>query len=108
MEAGTDRKTKTELYVKYPLSSGLIYTVLTVMHFLLGAVGIWAGFGAASVFLIFGTSYLIVVVTEMYALRPGTWESVSSNRCESDTRGRVGWPKDGCEIKFRILRGDIS
>lgn len=37
-------KTKTEVYTKYPLSSVLIYNGTTILHYLLGGVGIILGY----------------------------------------------------------------
>jgi hypothetical protein len=64
-------KTKAKLYTRYPLSSVLIYNGSTVLHFLLGGVGIahgysfssWAGYA-------FGAMYLVLAFAEMYVLMP--------------------------------------
>ena len=69
----TVKREKAEVYVKYPLSSVLIYNGSTVLHFLLGGIGIalgynfspWAGY-------VFGPLYLLFAFAEMYVVMPLT------------------------------------
>jgi hypothetical protein len=69
----TEKRTKAKLYRRYPLSSVLIYNLATVLHFLLGGIGIilgysfssWAGIGV-------GLLYLAFAFGEMYLLMPLT------------------------------------
>jgi len=71
MELAKD--TKAKLYSRYPLASVLIYNVSTILHFLLGGVGIvlgysfslWAGYT-------FGALYLVFSFVEMYVIMPLT------------------------------------
>jgi hypothetical protein len=63
--------TKARLYRRFPLSSVFIYNGSTVLHFLLGAVGIalgynfasWAGYGV-------GLLYLVLSLVDMYVVMP--------------------------------------
>ncbi|HUL20757.1 MAG TPA: hypothetical protein VLZ10_04835 [Thermodesulfobacteriota bacterium] len=65
------KDTKAKLYSRYPLSSVVIYNGSTVLHFLLGGVGIvfgysfspWAGY-------ILGGLYVILSFVEMYVVMP--------------------------------------
>ena len=69
----SDNPTRAKLYIRYPLSSVLIYNGSTILHFLLGGIGIalgynfslWAGYT-------FGILYLILSCMEMYVLMPLT------------------------------------
>lgn len=62
---------KAPLYKRYPQTSVLIYNGSTVIHFLLGGMGIiigytrpaWAGY-------LFGGAYLVFAFAEMYLLMP--------------------------------------
>jgi len=70
---GSEKDRKAKLYSRYPLSSVVIYNGSTVLHFLLGGIGIalgysfspWAGYT-------FGISYLIFSFVEMYMVMPLT------------------------------------
>jgi hypothetical protein len=69
----SEKDTKAKLYSRYPLSSVLIYNGSTILHFLLGGIGIalgysfspWAGY-------IFGALYLVFSFVEMYVVMPLT------------------------------------
>jgi hypothetical protein len=69
----SEKNRKAELYSRYPLSSVLIYNGSTILHFLLGGVGIafgysfspWAGYT-------FGILYLVFSSVEMYVIMPLT------------------------------------
>ena len=64
-------KTKAKLYTRYPLSSVLIYNGSTVLHFLLGGIGIALGYGFSSwAGYTFGAVYLVFAFAEMYVLMP--------------------------------------
>ena len=64
---------KAKLYVRYPLSSVLLYNGSTILHFLLGGIGIALGYrfasGAGSTF---GILYFVLSLLEMYVLMPLT------------------------------------
>ena len=62
-------KEKTKLYLKYPLSSILIYNGSTVIHFVLGGMGIILGFNFWIGYVL-GSFYLAFSFIEMYALMP--------------------------------------
>jgi hypothetical protein len=69
----SEKDTKAELYSRYPLSSVLIYNGSTILHFLLGGIGIalgyrfspWAGYT-------FGVLYFVLSFVEMYVIMPLT------------------------------------
>jgi hypothetical protein len=69
----SEKETKARLYSRYPLSSVFIYNGSTILHFLLGGVGIalgysfspWAGYT-------FSVLYLVFSFVEMYVIMPLT------------------------------------
>ena len=64
-------KTKAELYKRYPLSSIVIYNGATILHFLLGGVGIIVGYNfSAWAGYLFGGLYFVFSFAEMYLLMP--------------------------------------
>jgi hypothetical protein len=64
-------KTKAKLYTRYPLSSVLIYNGSTILHFLLGGIGIALGYSFSSwAGYTFGVVYLVLAFAEMYVLMP--------------------------------------
>ena len=62
-------KGKVELYTRYPWSSILIYNGVTVLHFVLGGLGIMLGYHSLFGY-IFGAVYLFFALEEMYVLMP--------------------------------------
>ncbi len=71
MESGKD--TKAKLYSRYPLSSVFIYNGSTILHFLLGGVGIALGYDFWPwVGYTFGILYLVFSFVEMYVVMPLT------------------------------------
>ena len=68
-----EKRAKAELYVRYPLSSVLVYNGTTVLHFLLGGMGIAIGYGFSSWGgRTFGLLYLVLSFLEMYVVMPLT------------------------------------
>jgi hypothetical protein len=64
-------KTKAKLYTRYPLSSVLIYNGSTILHFLLGGIGIALGYSfSPSAGYTFGAVYIVLAFAEMYVLMP--------------------------------------
>jgi hypothetical protein len=64
-------KPKAKLYTRYPLSSVLVYNGSTILHFLLGGIGIALGYGFSSwAGYTFGAVYLVLAFAEMYVLMP--------------------------------------
>jgi hypothetical protein len=61
--------TRAKLYTRYPLSSVLIYNGTTVIHFLLGGIGIILGYSSWPGYLM-GSLYLVFAFAEMYVLMP--------------------------------------
>ena len=65
------RHKKAELYKRYPAASILTYNGTTVLHFLLGGIGIALGYSfAAWAGTLFGALYLVLALAEMYVLMP--------------------------------------
>jgi hypothetical protein len=65
-----EKKDKAELYTTYPISSLLIYNGATILHFLLGGIGIMLGYGLSWASYLFGAVYLVFAFGEMYVLMP--------------------------------------
>ncbi len=69
----SEKDTKARLYSRYPLSSVLIYNGSTILHFLLGGVGIALGYSFSSwAGHTFGILYLVFSFVEMYVIMPLT------------------------------------
>jgi len=65
--------TKAKLYIRYPLSSVLIYNGSTILHFLLGGIGIVLGYNFSSwAGYTFGILYCVLAFAEMYIIMPLT------------------------------------
>ena len=65
-------KIKIEVYTRYPLSSVLIYNGATVLHFLLGAMGIILGYSFSWAGYVFGSVYFALAFLQMYVIMPLT------------------------------------
>jgi hypothetical protein len=66
-------RAKAKLYTRYPLSSLLIYNGATILHFLLGGIGIILGYNFSSwASYLFGSLYLVFSFVEMYVMMPLT------------------------------------
>lgn len=63
-------RTKAKLYKRYPSSSLLIYNGATILHFLLGGLGIIYGYGLTTMSLSLGTLYLVFAFGQMYIFMP--------------------------------------
>lgn len=61
---------KAPIYEKYPLSSLLIYNVVTLLHFFLGGVGIILGYGSSWAAYLFGLVYVVFSLGQMYVVMP--------------------------------------
>lgn len=67
----SEAKGKAKLYSRYPWSSVFIYNGSTILHFLLGGIGIILGYGFSSwAGYTFGVLYLIFSFIEMYVVMP--------------------------------------
>lgn len=64
------KRTKAKLHKRYPLFSILIYNGTTIIHFLLGGLGIIYGYNHSVLSTTFGILYLVFAFGEMYALMP--------------------------------------
>ncbi len=63
---------KAEIYTRYPLSSVLIYNGVTILHFLLGGIGIIHGYGFSWAGYLLGYLYLAFSFVQMYLIMPFT------------------------------------
>jgi hypothetical protein len=61
--------TRAELHTRYPIASILIYNGTLVLHYTLGAVGIYLGYDSWIAYLL-GSVYLTFALGEMYVLMP--------------------------------------
>jgi len=67
----SDKTAKAKLYVRYPLSSVLIYNGSTVLHYLLGGIGIALGYSFSSwAGYTFGVLYFLLSFLDMYVIMP--------------------------------------
>jgi len=65
------QRKKAKLYQRYPAASILTYNGSTVLHFVLGGIGIALGYSfAAWAGYVFGALYLALALAEMYVLMP--------------------------------------
>jgi hypothetical protein len=64
--------TKAEIYTRFPLSSILIYNGVTFLHFSLGGIGIFLGYGPSWAGYLLGSLYLAFAFVQMYVLMPLT------------------------------------
>ena len=103
----SERRSRAKLYKRYPLSSRLIYNGCTILHFLLGGIGIILGYSFSSwAGYAFGTLYLAFSFIEMYVMMPLTvcpnciYYSMKDSLCVSGLNvisrriAREGDPKD--------------
>ncbi len=69
----SDRGMKAELYTRYPLSSVLTYNGVTILHFLLGGIGILLGYGVTRwTGIAFASLYVVASFAVMYLMMPLT------------------------------------
>ncbi len=69
----SQKRAKAKLHTRYPLSSLLIYNGATILHFLLGGIGIILGYNFSSwAGYLFGSLYLAFSFVEMYVMMPLT------------------------------------
>jgi hypothetical protein len=69
----SDKTAKAKLYLRYPLSSVFIYNGSTILHFLLGGIGIALGYSFSSwAGYTFGVLYFVASFVEMYVMMPLT------------------------------------
>jgi hypothetical protein len=62
---------KAKLYTRYPISSVLIYEISTVLHFVLGGIGIMLGYNSSAWFAYtLGGLYMAFAFVVMYAIMP--------------------------------------
>jgi len=63
-------RTKAKIYIRYPLVSILIYNGSTILHYLLGGIGIILGFRFSWIAYVFGSLYLVFSLVQMYVIMP--------------------------------------
>lgn len=68
----SEDRAKAKVYTRYPLSSILIYNGTTILHFLLGGLGIILGYNFSWVGYLFGSLYLAFSFAQMYVIMPLT------------------------------------
>jgi hypothetical protein len=69
----SEKGIRAKLYSRYPLSSVLIYNGSTILHFLLGGIGIVLGYSFSPwVGYTFGILYFVFSFVEMYVIMPLT------------------------------------
>ena len=61
---------KAETYTRFPLSNIMIYNGVTVLHFLLGGIGIILGYGFSWIGYPLGFVYLAFSFLQMYLIMP--------------------------------------
>ncbi len=67
------KSAKAEVYTRYPPSSLLFYNGVTILHFLLGGIGIILGYNFSSwAAYVFGALYLLFAFVQMYVMMPLT------------------------------------
>ena len=67
----SEKSTKAKLYIRYPISSVILYNGSTIIHFLLGGIGIALGYSFSSwAGTTFGFLYLVFSFVEMYVIMP--------------------------------------
>ena len=67
-----DARKKPTLYSRYPLSSIVIYNGITVLHYLLGGIGIILGYNFSWNAYLLGSVYLACAFSQMYIIMPLT------------------------------------
>lgn len=68
----SQKRAKAEVYTRYPLSSVIIYNGATILHFLLGGIGIMVGYRLSRASYLSGALYLAFSFIEMYVMMPLT------------------------------------
>ena len=66
------QRAKAEIYDRYPPSSILIYNGVTLLHFLLGGIGIMLGYSPPRIGYALGVLYLAFAFIQMYVIMPLT------------------------------------
>ena len=61
---------KAGIYSRYPLSSIILYESITIVHFVLGGIGIFQGYGFSWLGYLFGSLYLAFAFVQMYVIMP--------------------------------------
>jgi hypothetical protein len=65
-----EERSKAKLYSRYPFSSIFIYNGSTILHYLLGGIGIILGYRFSWIAYLFGSLYLAFSLAEMYVMMP--------------------------------------
>jgi hypothetical protein len=85
----TQNRAAVNTYARYPFSSLILYNGMTVLHFLLGGIGIMVGYGNSWVGPVFGVGYLVFSFIQMYVVMPLTvcpnciYYGLEKSRCVS-------------------------
>ena len=102
----SQERAKAEVYTRYPLSSVLSYNGATILHFLLGGIGITGGYRLSRASYLSGALYLAFSFIEMYVMMTLTvcpncvYYRLKNSRCISGMNviskkvAKEGTPKD--------------
>ena len=67
----SDQTAKAKLHLKYPLSSVILYNISTILHYLIGGIGIAIGYGFSPwTSSAFGALYIVLSILELYVFMP--------------------------------------
>ncbi len=66
----TKEMASTTLFTKYPIKNVLIYNGTTILHYILGGIGIILGYNFTELAYLFGVLYLFFAFGQMYVLMP--------------------------------------
>jgi hypothetical protein len=61
---------KVELYSRYPIPSIVTYNGITVLHYLLGGIGIIVGYNFSRGAYLWASAYLVFAFAQMYVIMP--------------------------------------
>ncbi len=61
---------KVKVYARYPITSVLIYNVNTILHYLLGGLGIILGYNFIKIGYPVGIVYIVFAFVQMYVIMP--------------------------------------
>ncbi|MFX0113264.1 MAG: hypothetical protein ACFFB3_01825 [Candidatus Hodarchaeota archaeon] len=70
MESAVEEEKKAKLYTKYPFASTLTYNSVTILHYILGGIGIIVGYNFSWLVYLAGSLYIAFALVQMYVLMP--------------------------------------
>ncbi len=69
-ESGLKTKTRAVVYTKFPFYRVIIYEFTTILHYILGGIGLIIGYIFLSWGFLIGSIYLVFAFLQMYVLMP--------------------------------------